>query len=56
MADKVKVIHVGHILVSLHAVKVDALVLEHGRDSFLLFFRRPFTDKVIQRRVGAQNV
>ena len=56
VADEVEVVHVGHPLLRLHLVEVDALVLQLLADRLLLLLGRPAADEVVERRVPAADV
>ena len=56
MADKVKIIHIGHTLVGLYRFKVDALIAQKFPDGFLFILCRPLANKVIQRSVCATDI
>ncbi|MPM68268.1 hypothetical protein SDC9_115199 [bioreactor metagenome] len=56
MTDEIKIIHIGHALIRLHAFKVDAALQKQILNAFFFVLGRPPANKVVQRCVCAQYI
>ena len=55
MADEVEVVDVGHVLLGLHLLEVDALRGEKVADDLLLFLGVPAADEVVEGGVAPED-